>query len=217
MMLLPNLIARFLATASLLAPKLTSRLAKPVLRLDCNDEFHLAIFSDLHYGEEEDGWGITQDVNSTRVMNNILDYEVPDFVILMRPLVERGLKWASTYGNHDSQYNLSRHALFDEESKNSVSYTQHASKTLGITNYYLPLYPSLSRSDCESPVAILWFFDSQGGAPFQADADSEEIPDWVTPDIVSWFVAERKVLAEKWGPLPSLAFVHIPPTAFLTV
>lgn len=132
---------------------------------------------------------------------------------MVKPLVERGLRWASTYGNHDSQYNLSRPALFAEESKYSLSYTQHTSGTSGITNYYLPLYPS----DCDEPVAILWFFDSQGGAPFQAAADSEDIPNWVTPDIVAWFTKEREVIKGKWGELPSLAFVHIPPTAFLTV
>lgn len=61
--------------------------SKPKLRLDANSEFHIAIFSDLHYGEEEDGWGITQDVNSTRVMNNILNSEKLDFVVLsMAPL-----------------------------------------------------------------------------------------------------------------------------------
>jgi hypothetical protein len=137
--------------------------------------------------------------------------------VVVEPLVARGLRWASTYGNHDSQYNLSRSALFAEDSKYNLSYTQHAANTSGITNYYLPLYPSLSSPDCETPVALLWFFDSQGGAPFQAAADSEDIPNWVTPDIVAWFTAEKEVLSAKWGPLPSLAFVHIPPTAFLTV
>ena len=127
------------------------------------------------------------------------------------------MRWASTYGNHDSQYNLSRPALFAEESKYRLSYTQYASNRAGITNYYLPIYPSLLDPNREIPVAILWFFDSRGGAPFQAGADSENIPNWVTSDIVSWFISERELLIAKWGPLPSLAFVHIPPTAFLTV
>jgi hypothetical protein len=134
--------------------------------------------------------------------------------VVVKPLVERNMKWASTYGNHDSQYNLSRPALFAEESKYTLSYTQHAPSTSGITNYYLPLYPAQENCD---PIAILWFFDSQGGAPFQAPADSEDIPNWVTPDIVSWFVAEQAVIKKQWGNLPSLAFVHIPPTAFLDV
>lgn len=54
---------------------------KPVLRLDKDASFKIAIFSDLHYGEEEHDWGITQDIKSTRVMRSILDHETPDFVI----------------------------------------------------------------------------------------------------------------------------------------
>jgi hypothetical protein len=83
-MLFLTLISRMLAAA----PNFTSRAtdskaaAQPLLRLNAHNEFHIAIFADLHYGEEEDGWGITQDVNSTRVMNDILGFEDPDFVIL---------------------------------------------------------------------------------------------------------------------------------------
>ncbi len=66
-------------SSSLTVSKTTSQ---PLLRLNSQNEFHIAIFADLHYGEEEDGWGITQDVNSTRVMNEILGFEDPDFVIL---------------------------------------------------------------------------------------------------------------------------------------
>ena len=80
-MFLPNLVTRFLSATSIFTPRSTP-LSKSLLRLDTNNEFHIAIFSDLHYGEEEDGWGIDQDVNSTRVMNNILNSEDPDFVIL---------------------------------------------------------------------------------------------------------------------------------------
>jgi hypothetical protein len=79
------LISRWLAAA----PNFSSRATdsskgsqQPFLRLNSHNEFHIAIFADLHYGEEEDGWGITQDINSTRVMGDILKTEDPDFVIL---------------------------------------------------------------------------------------------------------------------------------------
>lgn len=88
-----------------------------------------------------------------------------------------------------------------------------------MTNYYLPIYPrrETCRGSC-APLAILWFFDSQGGAPFQASSDSEQIPDWVDPSIVSWFRAESHSLTKKYGKvIPSLVFVHIPASAFLTV
>jgi hypothetical protein len=81
----------------------------------------------------------------------------------------------------------------------------------------LPLYAQ--KKDCNgTPIAILWFFDSQGGAEFQAPAGSQNIPNWVEPSIAGWFLAEQAMLKKKWGKsLPSLAFVHIPPTAFLAV
>lgn len=88
-----------------------------------------------------------------------------------------------------------------------------------MTNYYLPIYPrkDTCRGIC-APLAILWFFDSQGGAPFQASSDSEQIPDWVDPSIVSWFRSESHSLTKRYGKvIPSLVFVHIPPSAFLTV
>ncbi len=125
--------------------------------------------------------------------------------------------WASTYGNHDSQYNLSREALFLEEYKYVQSYTQHSPSGIpAVTNYYLTLFPHVKRFN-ETPIAILWFFDSQGGAEFQAPAGSEDIPNWVEPEIAAWFVTERTALSLRYGDLPSLAFVHIPPTAFFTV
>jgi hypothetical protein len=83
-MLFLSLLSRMLATAASFSSSLRESKAasQPLLRLNTHNEFHIAIFADLHYGEEEDGWGITQDVNSTRVMNEILGFEDPDFVIL---------------------------------------------------------------------------------------------------------------------------------------
>ncbi|KAM3068886.1 hypothetical protein ACMFMG_004060 [Clarireedia jacksonii] len=209
------------------------------LRVDDNYEFRITIFSDLHYGEEEDGWGIDQDINSSRVIRNILGREDANLVVLngdlitgentflenstayidtvVAPLVENNIPWASTYGNHDSQFNLSREALFLEESKYQLSYTQHSPPDVdGVTNYYLPIYPPANSNSPDVPLAILWFFDSQGGAPFQALPDSETIPDYVTPFIVDWFTTTSSQLTRKHNRhLPSLAFVHIPTTAFL--
>lgn len=130
-------------------------------------------------------------------------------------MIERNIPWASTYGNHDSQFNLSREELYLEESKYDSSYTRHSpSGVPGVTNYYLLIHPS---EGSQNPVAILWFFDSQGGFPFQGLKDPESVPDWVSPPIVTWFLSCQNALRKKWGDIPSLAFVHIPPTAFLAV
>src|SRR5689334_22809065 len=83
-MLFPTLLSRWLTTISLFSPRADDWHAtrKPALQLNLENSFHISIFSDLHYGEEENGWGIDQDVNSTRVMNNVLSREKPNFVIL---------------------------------------------------------------------------------------------------------------------------------------
>ncbi|KAJ4424288.1 hypothetical protein N0V82_000988 [Gnomoniopsis sp. IMI 355080] len=197
--------------------------------------FTLAIFSDLHYGEEEHGWGIDQDIKSTRVMNSVLDSEHSiDLVVLngdlitgentfrensseyldqiVAPLVHRSIPWASTYGNHDSKFNLSRESLYQAEKRYPLSYTRKMNASLpGITNYYL-----LIRAPDGLPAAILWFFDSRGGASYQRDpSNQDDIPNWVADETAAWYKASRTRLQSQYGLLPSIAFVHIPPHPFL--
>jgi len=209
---------------------------RPKLSLKADSSFLLAIFSDLHYGEEENGWGIDQDVNSSLVMRSVLSRESPDLVVIngdlitgentfkenasdyvhqiFSPLVDAHVPWASTYGNHDSKFNLSRLSTYSAETTFPLSYTQRMNPKLpGITNYYLLIHlPAGGR-----PVAVLWFFDSRGGASYQHEpADKDDIPNWVAPETASWFKETSSRLREQYGSLPSLAFVHIPPHVFLS-
>jgi hypothetical protein len=55
---------------------------KPTLRLNDDGTFNIAIFSDLHYGEDENSFGPEQDRKSTEVIGKIMDYEKPDFVVI---------------------------------------------------------------------------------------------------------------------------------------
>ncbi|KAK9154768.1 hypothetical protein Sjap_002248 [Stephania japonica] len=89
-----------------------------------SSSFKIALFADLHYGEDAwTAWGPLQDVGSTRVMDNVLDFESPDFVVYLGDLItannlaianaslywdqaisptrSRGIPWASVFGNHD--------------------------------------------------------------------------------------------------------------------
>ncbi|CAI8602101.1 unnamed protein product [Vicia faba] len=84
----------------------------------------VALFADLHFGEDAwTNWGPLQDVNSIKVMNKVLHDETPDFVIYLGDVVtannimignaslywdqatlparNRGIPWASVFGNHD--------------------------------------------------------------------------------------------------------------------
>ncbi|KAJ7976701.1 Inactive purple acid phosphatase [Quillaja saponaria] len=87
-------------------------------------QFKIALFADLHFGEAASTeWGPLQDENSIKVMNTVLDDETPDFVIYLgdvitannipianaslywdqaiSPTRNRGIPWASVFGNHD--------------------------------------------------------------------------------------------------------------------
>lgn len=104
----------------------SSNLTEP-LKFTSEGTFQISIFEDLHFGENAwDSWGPQQDVNSLVVMNEILNAEAQQLVVLngdlitgenaylenathyvdeiVGPLVQRGLSWASTYGNHDSEW-----------------------------------------------------------------------------------------------------------------
>jgi hypothetical protein len=170
------------------------------------------------------------------VISNVLDADHPDLVVLngdlisgdnleadnstdymdmiVQPLVERNLTWASTYGNHDHQYGLSAERLMQREQTYDGSLTQKMvdAKEAGVSNYYLPVYPP-NCTDC-APELILWFFDSRGGFYYQArDCFLNRVhqPNWVHDSVTDWFRDTNKKLVEKHGTeIPSLAFVHIP-------
>ncbi|KAL6717230.1 Phosphatase dcr2 [Lecanora helva] len=210
---------------------------KADLEIAKDNTFHIAIFSDLHYGENESTFGIPADRNSAALMRQILAQEQPNFVVLngdlitgentfafnstgyvdqiVAPLMEGGYSWASTYGNHDSKYNLSREALYAEEKKYANAYTEHGStgSTDGVTNYVLSIF---ATGNSQRPVALLWFFDSRGGSEYQSlPANVDNIDNYVSNATVSWFRSAQADMQRKYGTLPSLAFVHIPMQAFV--
>ena len=132
-----------LAFFALLTVFSTALVSKADLQLAEDGTFHIAAFSDLHFGENESTFGIPADLNSAALMRQILDQEQPNFVVLngdlitgentfafnstgyvdqiVAPLVDGGYSWASTYGNHDSKYNLSREVRRSDFSEREAS------------------------------------------------------------------------------------------------
>ena len=201
-------------------------LCKADLNLTEDYSFQLSVFSDLHYGENESSFGIPADMNSAALMRQVLSQEQPNFVVLngdlitgentfafnstgyvdeiVAPLVEGGYSWASTYGNHDSKYNLSREALYAEEKKYTGSYTQHGpAGTDGVTNYVLPVFPPTTTGSSQTPVALLWFFDSRGGSEYQSlPANVDNIDNYVSNGTVSWYRSTQADLQVRFFPPP---------------
>ncbi len=215
------MFASLLALSSVLSTKADLNLAP-------DGTFQIAVFSDLHYGENESTFGPPQDLNSAALMRQVLAQEQPDFVVLngdlitgentfafnstgyvdeiVTPLVQGGYSWASTYGNHDSKYNLSREALYAEEKKYANAYTQHGpAGTDGVTNYVLPVFPPVTTGSSPRPIALLWFFDSRGGSAYQSlPANVDNIDNYVSNGTVAWY---RSVQAQmQVGFLPFSAF-----------
>ncbi|KAJ1385175.1 Calcineurin-like phosphoesterase domain, ApaH type [Sesbania bispinosa] len=63
--------------------------------------FKVALFADLHFGENAwTNWGPLQDINSIKVMNTVLHNETPGEKATS-PARNRGIPWASVFGNHD--------------------------------------------------------------------------------------------------------------------
>lgn len=246
--------------------------SNPHIRLTPERTFHISIFTDLHFGEAEDTpWGPEQDRNSTRVMNAVLDAELPDssaslaasltsstssssstfldslilpswrdsywFSLLswffessppepqpkrkdnanrnhltvllgdlitgenahrhnathyldriVAPLVQRGLFWATVYGNHDSDVNLERRVIFEREKRlygaregRGGSLTEDmvsgrgmkkegenearagllggGDEDVGVSNYYIPIF-DYAKDDTETRTE-----ESEGEAP----------------------------------------------------
>ena len=201
----------------------SSFFSKPPLALSRDNTFHVAVFADLHYGENESTFGIAADRKSTALMRQVLSQEQPDFVVLngdlitgentfafnstkyvdeiVAPLVEGGYSWASTYGNHDSKYNLSREALYTEEKAYTGCYTGRGpTGSDGVTNYVLPIFPFGSARSTQKPIALLWFFDSRGGAEYKhLPANLDNIPNFVSNGTVAWFRSTQADLQVRYG------------------
>ncbi|PHH64409.1 hypothetical protein CDD81_4630 [Ophiocordyceps australis] len=219
------------------------------LRFKSDGTFEITVFEDLHFGENAwESWGPQQDINTVKVMESVLEHESPDVVVfngdlitgenafaanstvyieqMVAPLVKRGLRWASTYGNHDYDYNISGEQILKRERqwRNSLTQSMVPGRKAGVSNYYLAVFPP----DCEhgeqcgqAPELILWFFDSRGGFyRGELDANGNRVgqPGWVDTRAVEWFQATNARLRASFGrTIPSLAFVHIPTNASLAL
>ncbi|KAI1307403.1 Metallo-dependent phosphatase-like protein [Xylaria venustula] len=200
-----------------------------VLRFLQDGTFQITVFSDLHFAEDEDSIkGPMQDARTAEVVKKVLESESSQLVVfngdlisgygtradnatlyldqIVAPVVDLGLPWATTYGNHDNEaFSRSTDLLKREQhyqnslTKNMLPDTPQA----GVSNYFLPVYSASGSQDV--PEAILWFFDSRGG---------DEPHDWVDDSVINWFEETSANLSQQYNKtIPSLAFFHIPITA----
>jgi predicted MPP superfamily phosphohydrolase len=120
-----------LVVATVVLLGLVSCLSEPTrkqLRFNSNGKFKMVQFTDIHFGESH-----AKDLENQRLIKDVLDQEQPDLAIVTgdvvsgyawdywtRPwmalqyanftkvLMDAGVYWATTAGNHDSQGDLTR-------------------------------------------------------------------------------------------------------------
>lgn len=200
---------------------------RPPLRFRPDGTFTIVQLTDVHWhnGEEDD-------LRSRAMIERILDAEQPELVALtgdvvggydsrdpgealrrvLAPLEERGLPWASAFGNHDDEGRLTRLELLDVQLEHRCCRTERGPEDLsGVGNFVLPVLGA--RGDV--PEAALYFLDS--GSYTETGVGSYA---WFGRDQIAWYLSQARALqaAHAAGPdgpgrserLPALAFFHIP-------
>ncbi|XP_074557835.1 putative inactive purple acid phosphatase 16 isoform X2 [Curcuma longa] len=163
--------------------------------------FKIALFADLHYGENAwTDWGPAQDDNSDRVMSAVIDAEDPDFVIYLGDVItannlpipnaslywDRALSltrnkwkpWSTVLGNHDD-------ALFEWPSE---------------------WFSATGIPQVNCPKTNVPFSDSGGGS----------YPEVVSKAQAKWFKRQSKRINPN-ASIPEVIFWHIPSRAYQKV
>ncbi|CAJ1967647.1 unnamed protein product [Sphenostylis stenocarpa] len=236
--------------------------AERQVRMRAGAAFKIGLFADLHFGENAwTEWGPRQDVNSMNVMNSVLHHENTDLVIYLgdvitannimianaslywdqaiSPARNRGIPWASVFGNHDDAafewplewFSASgippihcpqATASYSGEEECSFKGTGRLQlmtndiKHNGSFSSYGPrnLWPSVSNyalqvSSSDGPPSPVAFL-------YFLDSGGGSYPEIISNGQVEWF---RKK-AEEINPdsrVPEIVFWHIPSTAYKEV
>ena len=166
------------------------------------------------------------DLNTTALIDRMLDIEDPDLVVFtgdnivstpdpeaamtmaFGPVIARGYPWAAVFGNHDAEGPWPRARLMEW-----ITAQPHALAVPGpdfgplcVGNYRLDV--AASTADDAPSALTVYMLDSRatGGA-------RRRRCDWVHADQIAWYEAEAAAVAAAAAPRappPALAFFHIP-------
>ncbi|MCD9023561.1 metallophosphoesterase family protein [Cohnella silvisoli] len=184
--------------------------------------FTIVQFTDMHFGDgkEEER---QSDGQTAALVEKIIAFEKPDLVVLtgdmiwshgvadpkasfrrsIAPVVAAQVPWAAVFGNHDAEDGVTREELLDiqQEDEKCLSAAGPADIN-GVGNFVL----KVKDADGSEAAAALYFLDSGINAPEAIGGYA-----WIHPDQIHWYTQQSRRLAEQsGGPLPALAFFHIP-------
>ncbi|GIN56128.1 metallophosphoesterase family protein [Lederbergia ruris] len=192
---------------------------KGSLKFREDQSFKIIQLTDLHIGGEENH---PPDQKTFRVIYETIKHENPDLIVVTGDLIwsegvehpdqsyrrvldqisQWDIPFATVFGNHDSEANVTREQLLAINSEYANSLAVAGPEDIhGVGNYSL----SIQSSNKEENEAVLYFLDSGDYAPKSVGGYA-----WIHPDQVNWFRLETKKYTKEKGALPALAFFHIP-------
>ena len=177
-------------------------------------KFKILQFTDTHY--------VSGDKRSERAMANVLqmlDVEKPDLVIhtgdiifgnpaeksareSLQPIADRGIPFAVTLGNHDSDFELSRAEIYDVIRSVPGNLNTPARDGLyGFSNDVITL------SSAKGVERVFYLFDSGS----YIDYRGEKGYDYIRHSQIGWYREHSEAFTKSNGgsPIPSMAFFHI--------
>ena len=177
----------------------------------------------MHFGRDPD-----LDMKSQELQRKLLGMVKPDLVVITgdgaqepkgtkvkagwfeetwkeftKPIVEAGLPYIYTIGNHDDGGDLNRVEITLLDQTNPLSLRSTSIGIENTTNFYVPVYSSQNSTNL---AANLWVFDS-GSKSCEGYEDGYGC---IVSDAIDWYNTESHNLREKYGDkVHHLAFFHI--------
>ncbi len=197
---------------------LTAFSQQAVLRFK-NHKFKIVQFTDLHLINGKD---FAEKNDSTyNLMRVVIEEEKPDLVVItgdvvvsggaaqlwkevVQPMSEAGVPFAVTFGNHDTEADISKPNIMKILQQNKYNLTFNADEKLsGTGNCSLSVFPS----EGEKTAWAIYLLDSHA---YTNDSTLGSY-DWIKNDQVQWYRKQSAAFAIKEGkPVAALAFFHIP-------
>ncbi|KAH3743872.1 metallophosphoesterase family protein [Pelomyxa schiedti] len=198
---------------------------------DATRTFKVVQFTDLHFYNDFD------DALTLEVQKIVLDAEAPVGLVALsgdilagssinnntygrnhataewekmaQPMIDRGLNWAITFGNHDDDGPLTREQMMDIDTSLQGSLSQFGPNDLpGVSNYWLPVYKDSTEKEIS---AVMYFLAvSDGGCENVTTGDG-----CINTDQINWYKSISKQLRGNGWPIFSLMFIHIPTPEFM--
>lgn len=179
--------------------------------------FKIVQFTDMHYKHAD-----PKSDTTLMLLDRILDAEKPDLVVftgdivtgpvqagwnrITAPVIEQGIPFAVTLGNHDHEYGVTR----EEIAEMVTAYPYNVNRAFGgspgrVMDNVIPIYGSTKPLQEQ---ALIYCFDS--GAYSTLDGIGGY--DWITPSQVEWYRSQslHYTIKNNLEPLPALAYFHIP-------